>query len=309
MKKFYSQPIYIVGLPRSGTTWLASILNTAQGVKYFYEPFNPLRVPEALPHLMKYLRANDTDPSYSSFCQAAFSGRLKNQLVYKKMAKPYCRFGNALRSLPGRVMVKDVHSLMSLAWIQKTIQPVILVVIRHPCAVAASWFRYFNLDVELRGLHSIFNQPSLMEDHLYPYEHLFYETVDFWQKIAVYWGAVYHVIFQQSKRYPHWKIIRHEDLCHNPTQAFKELFSQLNLCWTHQTDSLLKLSTSQDSHRPYIPFRVSAAEPMKWKKELAPWQIEKIKHFTQPFEIPYYSDFKRLEFDSKMETNFRIDKT
>jgi hypothetical protein len=302
MKNFCFQPIYIVGLPRSGTTWLASILNTAQSVKYFYEPFNPQRVPESLPHLMKYLRVNDSDPSFNSFCQATFSGRLSNQLVYKKMAKPYCRFGHALRWLPGRVMVKDVHSLMSLAWMQKNIQPVILVIIRHPCAVAASWFRHFNLDVELRGVHRIFNQPSLREDYLYPYQHLFHEKADFWQKIAVYWGAVYHVILQQQKQYPCWKVIRHEDLCHNPTQSFKELFSELNLTWTDQTNNLLKLSTSQDSCRPYIPFRISATEPMKWKKELVTWQIEKIKHFTQPFKIPYYSDFEMLEFEAEMLT-------
>ncbi len=39
------RPAFIVGLPRTGTTWIASILNTAPGIKYFHEPFNPHNVP------------------------------------------------------------------------------------------------------------------------------------------------------------------------------------------------------------------------------------------------------------------------
>lgn len=39
--KSVGQPkIFIVGLPRTGTTWIASILNTARGIKYVNEPFN-----------------------------------------------------------------------------------------------------------------------------------------------------------------------------------------------------------------------------------------------------------------------------
>lgn len=285
-------PIYIAGVPRSGTSWLASILNTSRSVKYFCEPFNPLWVPEAVPHVMKYMRAGDNDPSFSSFCQQIFSGQLKNDMVYKKLAQPYRAFGNRLRCLPGRVIVKDVHSLMSLAWMQENTHSTILIIIRHPCAVAASWFQHFNLEAEFQGLYRIACQASLIEDYLNPYQHLFDQAADFWQKIAVYWGAVYHVILQQKRKHSNWIIVRHEDLCLNPVQSFKQLFDQLELCWTKQTDNLLDISTSQDSGKPYSPFRISAEEPNKWRKRLEPWQIEKISYFTQPFNIPYYADFQ-----------------
>src|SRR5690349_12395053 len=48
-------PIYITGLPRSGTTWIASVINTAHSIKYLHEPFNCKNVSGASKYCMKYL--------------------------------------------------------------------------------------------------------------------------------------------------------------------------------------------------------------------------------------------------------------
>ena len=288
------QPIYIVGLPRSGTSWLASVLNTAWGIKYFYEPFNKDQVVEAKPYWMKYIRADDDEPEFALFCRDAFAGRVNKRPVTRKLSTPYSLVRGRLRWLPGRVMVKDVHTCMSLEWIDRHIKPFTIIIIRHPCALISSWFRIFKSTVKQRSaneLQKLISQPRLIEDYLKPFEHLFQQDGDFWQQTALYWAAVYYVILEQKKHHPDWIVVQHEHLCQEPIKEYKQLFDKLDLRWTRRTDKLLKVSTTEDSGRAYLPKRISSQEPDKWKKELESWQVDRVRRSIKPFGIPYYSDF------------------
>ncbi len=200
IKNAQKSPIYIVGVPRSGTTWLVSILNTAPGIKYFNEPFNIEHIPEARPHIRKYLRANDNDPEFAEFCQNAFTGKTNNGFVKHKLAQPYKK----LPWLPGRVMVKDVHSNLALEWIDQHIVPVTVIVMRHPCAFALSWSRLYNhIDRNInRNIEPLMSQPPLMEDYLKPFEYLFKEAQSLWEKLGMFWGASYYVMLSQQKKHP-----------------------------------------------------------------------------------------------------------
>jgi hypothetical protein len=289
----HQSPIYIVGLPRSGTTWLASILNTAWGVKYFYEPFNQQHVPEAKPHWMKYLTASDTDPAFAQFCRYIFTGQLKNPYVFRALSNPYKMFDGKLSWLPGRIMVKDVHSCMSLEWIDQHIAPKIVIIVRHPCSTVSSWIRTFNTKKNRRLdlLDKLLNQNKLMRDHLEPFENHLKQSEGLLQDSAAFWGAAYYVILRQKHLHPNWIFVQHEELCRNPRLEYQKLFDQLDLRWTKATDRLLDSSTSENSGKAYVPKRISSEEPDKWKKELESSQIDQIRDFVKPFEIPYYIDF------------------
>lgn len=281
-------PILIVGLPRSGTTWLASVLNTAKGVKYFYEPFNKDHVAEAKDHWLKYLRDDDEDPEFSRLWQDIFSGRLNDAWVRRKMAQPYNRLKGKLSFLPGRVLVKDVYSTMSLSWISKRFSPRVVIITRHPCALACSWANTFEKTREsgrIEALERLINQQKLMDDFLSPFADCLRGQEDFFHNLGLFYGANHFVLEKQRVANPDWIFIRHEDLCKNPLREYQNLFENLNLEWTSATDSLISRSTSINSGKAYSPFRESAKEPEKWKNQLHKADVEKVLKAVQFFDI------------------------
>ena len=165
--------------------------------------------------------------------------------------------------------------------------PTTLIVIRHPCAVAASWLR-LNYQTDM-GIQRLLAQPKLINDYLKPFKHHLCKAVDFFQQMGAYWGATYYVMLRQKQLHPGWIVVQHEEVCRNPERQFRELFDKLDLSWTTKTDELLRVSTTNDSNKPYVPQRISHQEPDKWKKELNLQQIEQVMQFIKPFSIPYYN--------------------
>lgn len=276
-------PIYLVGVARSGTTWIGSILSTAMGVKYFVEPFNPIKMPEARPYFNRYLRGGDRDEDFARYCGKAFAGNLNQPHVNQALGGIYRK----LPWWPARVLVKDVHCFLSLEWIHHNITPNIVIVLRHPCGVADSRFRLWG-EHQLSWNEKIMAQPGVMNDYLQPFESTIDKAQGFWQRIGMFWGAFYYIMLEQQRRHPEWIVIQHEELCRDPIGQYRQLFEQLNIKWTAKTDYFLKASTTRNSKKAFIPKRISEKEPDKWKNNLNPQQIEQIMEFVRPFNIPYY---------------------
>ncbi|MEB3831300.1 sulfotransferase [Phormidium sp. CCY1219] len=277
-------PIYIVGLPRTGTTWLASILNTTPGIKHLHEPFNAINVPEAVPHALQYMRADDKNPAFYRLCRQAFSGHSPRDCVTYKRSPVY----KILPWWPGRVMVKDVHSYLALDWIDQHFNPVAILVMRHPCAFAYSWFRLYGQFG--KSLEKVIEQPKLMNDYLYPFEEQLNKAEGFWEKIGVFWGATYYVMLQQQQKHSDWIWVKHESLCQDPLGEYQNLFKRLDLPWTSQTERRLQQSTTKHSTQPYVPQRITSQEPQKWKNQLEPKQIDRVLEFARPFGLQCYPE-------------------
>ena len=276
-------PIYIVGLPRSGTTWVASIINTAHSIKYFHEPFNCKNVPGASKFCMKYLYS-DADQEFVRRSHDAFSGRMSEVSVREMLSPTYKK----RPWWPGRVVIKDVCSCLAVETVYRSVAPVTMIVIRHPCAVAASWYK-LQYDID-HHLEIMLNQTQLCSGILNPYQSTLRTAQGFWQKMGALWGAVYYVLFHQQKAHPDWLIVKHEDFCLNPVEKFQNLFQKLDLKWTRTTNALVQVSTQIESIEPYLVHRVSAQEPDKWKKLLNNKQIEQVINFVKPFKISLYPD-------------------
>ena len=80
-------PVFIAGLPRTRTTWIASVLGATAGTTYFHEPFNYRNVEESAPFAMRYLRAGDTAPEFATYCERCFSGRQRHHSVTSRQPK------------------------------------------------------------------------------------------------------------------------------------------------------------------------------------------------------------------------------
>ncbi len=272
-------PVYIVGLPRSGTTWIASIVATARSVKYFHEPFNCSNVAGAARFCMKYLVNADDDPDFARHCRKAFAGEILTDSM-RTMLPPFYRH---YPKLPGRVIVKDVCTCLAVECVQSLLNPLTVIVVRHPCAVAASWHRLgYNVDHHLRILRE---RNGLYDGVLEPYRDILNRATGFWQKIGALWGAVYCILYHQRKAHANWVVVNHEEFCRKPIDAFRNLFRRLDLDWTRTTGELIRISSQTDRDEPYLFYRISEQEPEKWKTRMTVDQMSQVLDFVKPFGI------------------------
>lgn len=278
---FDRQPIFVTGLPRTGTTCFAEILEMARGVKYLHEPFNWKTHSEVQPHVTKYLRPDDVDLEFAAHCGCVFS----QHLALKTSKRLYKRWP----WWPSRLLVKDVHVSLATAWIDRLVRPAVVIVLRHPCAVAASWLRLgYNPACMLDRIRS---QPNLLADFLQPWAELLRRPQTPSEQIGAIWGAIYRVLLRQQQTHPDWLLVSHEEICGDPRVAYQQCFRQLHLHWTRKAGMLLLKSTSADAGQPYTPRHISHQEPRKWKTELTLDQIEQVRRFTGPFQTDCYAGF------------------
>jgi hypothetical protein len=269
------RPILVAGLARSGTTWVATVLSRTPRVRYLHEPFNATNVAGAASLSYRYLPGDAADAEFDAHCPKAFSGRVEGPYLLGNRVWPR----NKLSRWPGRTLVKDVDVCLALERVQVLRAPRIVIVVRHPCAVAASWSRLgFPVDGILDRIRA---QPRLMQERLGAFEHLFAERRGFWQGMGLLWGVCHRIMVEQLRRNPDWKLVRHEDFCLAPEERFRELYHALGLRWTSATDEFLRESGTLDSGKPYVPHRVTERESEKWRSELTEEQASDVVGFAE----------------------------
>ena len=285
-----NRPIYITNHGRSGTSWIGTILGKAPGILFYNEPCNPKVVKGGeFSHWFRYVRPDGSDSYFESCLDHSFKGLIK----YKRgwwLTEPYRRF------LPGsRVLVKEVAALMSLEWVYKRYQPEVLFVLRHPCAVALSEMNKINR--EEKPIIEILKQPSLMDDHLNPYLTVLEKAKTPYEIFGALWGARNRVITNLIPKYPEWKIVFYEDFINDPFTCFRELFDHFKLTWTAKVEKYITQTTTIDKPGIATTHRVLKDQINKWKRKMTPAEVEQVRTFVVPFNLPYYN----LESDWSLE--------
>ena len=276
-----TRPIFIIGHGRSGTTWVGSTFQLAPGVLYYREPCNPKIAEEGnYSHWFRYVPPDGSDPYFENCLDRAFKGLITYGRGWLK--QPYRRF------LPGyRVVIKGVAPLMLLEWIYKRYQPEVLFVLRHPCAVALSEMNK-KTPIE-RAINEILKQPELVENHLKPYTALMEKAEKPFEIYGALWGARNRVIADLIPKYPEWKTVFYEDLIKNPPGCFHELFDHFNLKWTVKVQKYINQSTTEGKPGKYSTFRVTKDQIDKWKRKMNFDEIEQVRKFVEPFNLPFYN--------------------
>lgn len=293
LRSVRQRPVLVAGMPRSGSSWTGAILATGKSIRYYREPFNAKWRRYAEPFQFRYLRSGDEDNSFDEYCRAAFDGRIGGPAVEKHHWERYKRY----RGWPGRALLKEVHAILALDRIDDLVHPAVAVIVRHPCALAASWARldrdrpgdpmWSGVDDHLSGLLS---QNALLEDYLSPYADVLSSADSYYEKVGALWGAIYTVLLSQAKTHSDWAVVTHEALSLNPEAEFQALFAALGCKWTPATTQALARTTSADGKKPYGTVRVSTDEPDKWRSELTSDQVDQVWLGAAPFGIDLYSD-------------------
>ena len=153
----YARSVFLAGVGRSGTTWVANIINYDKRYRDIFEPFHSHFVPVARRFIYSlYLRPDNKDPIYLGPAQRIVRGRVRNRWVDQ----------DNRRAIVHERLIKEIRANLWLKWLKVNFPKLpIVLLMRHPWAVASS---QMVLEWPTR-LQQFLAQAELARDHLEPF--------------------------------------------------------------------------------------------------------------------------------------------
>jgi len=279
--------IIVAGTGRSGTTWLAQILEKYLRYRFIFEPFHPLQVKEFNKHeYKKYLRPEDNNPELHSVINKILTGRIRNKWM-----------DHLNRSfMPKGRIVKTIRANYFLKWIKNNFPEVpIIYILRHPCAVVNSWVKLGWGTVDWKSLLS---QELLLFDFFEPYLNVFNKADTSIKKIACIWCAE-QLVPLNTMYYKDWIVITYEDLCQNAKNEIENIFKYIKV------DKKINILNA----KRIIPTTVrqesailKKKDPLKaWQWELSRNEIEQILEIVENFSLDIIYDSSIIPYKNNLE--------
>ncbi|MFN3490932.1 MAG: sulfotransferase domain-containing protein [Anaerolineales bacterium] len=300
-----NNPILVTGSHRSGTTWVGKMLAADENTAYVSEPLNVLHRPGVFRAPVKYWytyinqeNENEYLPAFQELLN--FQYHLGLEIKSLRSIKDFLRMGRDFRifskaNLEGqRALIKDPFALFSSAWFAEKLNCQVVITLRHPAGFTSSLKRlgwHFDFD-------NLLNQPLLMRDHLEKDRHAM-QTVDkndIATQGALLWKLIYRFVYLTSNLFPHFNLVRHEDLSLDPVTGFQNLYQKLNLDFTEKVKTKILNSTSSENpsklskRKTHSVHLDSRANLDNWKKILTPEEIKKIRNITEDTSRHFYSE-------------------
>lgn len=256
MTNFSKQVVSIFGAPRSGTSWLGQILNSAPNVAYRFQPL--------FSYAFKNRVTNNSSPA-------------DIELFYRELLETEDDFVLQRKNISGR---DEIHfqkeEISHLVWKEVRYHSIIehllnssptqiIGIVRHPCAVINSWLRApKEFDSSWNPLQEW--RYAIKKNQNKPEEYNGYEK---WKELAF-------LYLNLRKKYPEqFYLVKYEELNLRPFEEGKKLFDFLELKWNRQTEEFIKKSKETYSDDPYGVFRANQ-ENDSWRKELNKDIVEEI---------------------------------
>jgi hypothetical protein len=259
-KPFKAPCILMVSYPRSGSTWISSILGFSPDLAYLFEPVTTAFVEKV--STKNFYLPDGQDPDfdlYAEISDQAFHGIPPRTSLFP-VIKSYKDFW-----LPNRknlrLLIKEINPPATAFFIGRY-TPDIIVLLRHPAAVAESHERMGYLS-------------SIMDFEFF----------------GLQYGEMLAAAIEASKN-SNPIIIHYEDFAKNPEIEFKHLFSQLNVREPADFDGILAefCNSGLKTTNPHQIKRVSSMEAYKWRGRFSAEHLAAVKrgYFRSPLQ--YYRD-------------------
>lgn len=299
-------------MTRTGTTWLATMLDASGDVVYINEPLNPRHPPGGSPgildvppvaHRFQYI-CSDNESEYLAPYRELLRLRYHPWRELRRnhapsdlprVARGMVNFG--LGRLRGkRPLIADPFATFSTEWFQRRLGCQVVLAVRHPAAVVSSRKR---LGWEI-DFHQLLDQPLLMRDVLSSrraeMESMLDRRGDLLGQGSHLWCAIYGSLVDRLARPPELWVVRHEDLSRDPVGEFERLYRALHLPFTVRVKRVIERA-SMAGNAPELtldhPHRVrldSRANLDNWRRRLTAEEIARIRSITSDVATHYYPD-------------------
>lgn len=310
------RPIVIVGLPRSGTTWTLRALGSAEGVTTILEPDNEDKQPSAIRAkgvVGRYpvLHPGEESPAYRRLWEWIFAGApegRRSQLARRMLGPgavqrihdgrfdpltwlagtvagpPPLNPGAPRPAFGGRVVAKSIHAQLSIEWLAEEFDVDVVLLLRHPANVLASWLELNLKDARNTTLeHSAAIRTRYLEPWGVPLP-----GPEVIEQMSWRIALLVAVLEDVSSRHPDWPIRVHERLCVDPVAEFKTLYRDLRLGWGPSTEEFLRTHNAPGSG--FAVNRVASEVSDSWKRRLDDRQLETLREVIEIFPITTWSD-------------------
>lgn len=305
--------IMVVGSGRSGTTFLATVLNSSPNVLYRHEPdkilvdnnvpFLPDRTgyelyledsKRYLEELVAYrdIRSISRQPIFPK----AFRSTAGNKASYLaiRIGKLLSQFGVNLR-LPDLIqdgktpiyVIKSVNSMCRAALFKKAAPNLkIIHIVRDPVSVVASVRAGHKL-----GLMSMENYiDSLLkmpESRNYPFNRDDLSSAPWVQQAAYRWGIQNDKIYKELNRTPDYRLVFYEEVCINLLESMKEIFNFSRIPIGRQMLNFASCLTEieEGSSGYFDTHRNPISSLNKWRDELEPEEALEISKVASEFQV------------------------
>ncbi len=292
--------ILIVGVGRTGSTWLTKALGQTTGSVPWFEPdrIDAAQIPGkdfGRSGFGPYPIIDPDDPGsvYRPLWDVVFKGAITSDQLrrmtpllqpFLKLPKPILHplvkaGGTVLSALPRknvRNIAKTIFACFSIEWIVNNYDPQVIVAQRHPYSVVASWreldlpkFDILNRHEILKRYGDLFegNPPSSSDSEL--------------TQIAWIVGLQTAALGAAAERHPEWVVVNHEDMCVDPIEKFKALCKILQIPWSDNVAEFLESSNRPGQGK--LTNRVASEQVNKWRRVLSDGEVDEIASVLQRF--------------------------
>jgi len=248
-----SDTIVVCGAPRTGTTWLAEVLNCIPDSTILWEPLHVLQVPEVSETGLSWrteIQQNSSWPEAEELFRKILSGELQNKWTMSRSRHRKDEYTK-------HWIVKFVRANRLLRWLCdnfSTRPPILLV--RHPCAVVASTLRTtWAKQQNFRG-------------------------------ITENWCEDYARLLGLDIPHP-WKLVCYEHLAKQPQKQFENIFKAIGV---EIPNSYMDFVNNPSSTVFKNTALANDLDPLsQWQSDLSVAEISEILHITRSYGITLYN--------------------
>jgi len=251
-------PILVISFPRSGSSWLGEQLSNSRDVAYLREPINSEFLYRGGRNTLKIIDAHCPDPLFKMCASKAFSCIPQYNLNIVRKPDQWTARGLKQRKL----LLKEVNPL-SLDYLIHEFRPKIIFIVRHPAAIAASYF-------QLGWLENADVQAGWRNQGLTAFE-IFGRRV----------GEVYLHALKQLESYPDSMVVQYENILRCEVEELTRIRIFTDLTPLNTSNS--RPNTNRNVHigsektNPFSTTKRDLDQEHKWRRRLSPEEISQIK--------------------------------
>lgn len=250
--------VLVLSLPRSGSSWAGEALGYAIDALCLREPVTQS---DRLFHDLGTVFAIDSpdlDARYHRFASRAYAGSPDFGDSIVRFPERWASAQRASR----RVVIKEVNP-RACAWHVQHYGPRVVLLVRHPAAVALSWQRKGWLG----------------------------EDPESWARNGEHQGRALREALDVLTTYPAHRIAVYEDLCADPMTMFRSLFAFANLTWEARAEQFIAERTCRDDGgNAWNTSRNSQAMIHGWRQHALQANVTALGRTFGEFSLPWYRE-------------------